>query len=398
VDAFAFNPFDEATRRDPYALYARARREHPVYAHEGLPVFSVFRYADVQAVLKDPGTWSSAFPPPPPMTASDMLPSMLVSDPPAHTRLRALVNQAFTPRRVRELEPRMVAIAHQLLDAALERRRVDLVEALTYPLPVMVIAEMIGVPIEDREQFKIWSDEAVASLGVVFFQAPSEELVATLRRTVAEMRAYSVRLAEERRAHPRDDLLSGLVAAELEGSRLSGDELVAMLILLLVAGNETTTTLIGNAVLELLAHPEALARLRAEPGLLPGAVDEVLRYSSPIQMDPRRSTRPVELLGQRIAAEQFVLCWLGAANRDETVFAAPDAFDITRANNRHLAFGFGPHYCLGAPLASLEAEVALRVLLVRTRSFHRTGDEPLPLHPSLVFRSVTRLPVELVAA
>jgi cytochrome P450 len=398
MSAFSFNPFDEATRRDPFPLYARARREQPVYAHEGLPVFSIFRHADVQAMLKDPATWSSAFPPPPGMTAADLLPSMLVTDPPAHTRLRSLVSQAFTPRMIQRLEPRMVAIADELLDAALEARRVDLVEALSYPLPVIVIAEMIGVPSEDRVQFKLWSDEAVANLGVVFFGPPPEERLAVMRRVVSEMRAYFGGLAAERRKRPREDLLSGLVAAEVEGSRLSFDELIAMLILLLVAGNETTTTLISNAALELLAHPATLARLRAEPGLLPGAVEEVLRYSSPIQMDPRRATRAVELHGRRIEADQFVLAWLGSANRDESVFPDADVFDVARSSSRHLAFGFGPHYCLGAGLAQLEAQVALRALLARTRSFARTDDEVLPLHPSLVFRSVTRLPVELEPA
>lgn len=395
---FTFNPFDEATRRDPHALYARARREHPLHAHEGLPVFSLFRHADIQAVLKDPATWSNVFPPPPGMVRGDLPESMLGSDPPRHTRLRGLVSQAFTPRMVQRLEPRLGEIADQLLDAALARRRVDLVEALTYPLPVVVIAEMIGVPIEDREQFKEWSDEAVAGLGTIFFGPPPEERVVALRRVVAEMRVYFTRLAGERRRNPREDLLSALVAAEVEGSRLDGEELLSMLILLLVAGNETTTTLIGNAVLELLAHPDALARVRADPTLLPGAVEEVLRFSSPVQMDPRRATRPVELHGQRIEADQFVLCWLGSGNRDESVFKDPDVFDIARPSTRHVAFGFGPHYCLGSGLAVLETVVALRTLLARTRSFARTDDDPLPLHPSIVFRSVTRLPVELVPA
>jgi cytochrome P450 len=398
MDDFAFDPFDEGTRRDPFALYARARREHPIWAHPGLPVFSAFRYADAQAVLKDSITWSSEFPLPPGMTREDFLPSMLVTDPPAHTRLRGLVSQAFTPRMVQRLAPRMARIAEELVDAALERRRVDLVEALTYPLPVIVIAEMIGVPIEDRAQFKVWSDEAVANLGIVFFTAPGEERIAAMRRTLGEMRTYFARLADERRAHPRDDLLSGLVAAEVEGSRLTFDELIAMLTLILVAGNETTTGLIGNAVLELLAHPDALARLRRDPGALPRAIDEVLRFSSPVQMDPRRATRPVELYGQRIEADQFVLCWLGSANRDEAVFPDADVFDVDRQSNPHLAFGFGRHYCLGATLAVLEAEAALRALLARTRSFARTDDGPLPLHPSIVFRSVTSLPVELVPA
>jgi cytochrome P450 len=395
---FTFNPFDEATRRDPYALFAQARRSYPVYAHEGLPVLSVFRHADVQAVLRDAATWSSAFPPPPGFTPDDLPPSMLTSDPPMHTRLRGLVNQAFTPRIIRRLEPRMTALAEELVETALAARRVDLVDALTYPLPVTIIAEMIGVPPEDRAQFKEWSDKAVANLGVVFLGPLPPERIAEQRRLIAEMNDYFSRLTDERRARPTDDLLSGLVAAEVEGSRLSLRELLAMLVLLLVAGNETTTTLIGNAVLELLAHPDAMAALRANPALLPTAIDEVLRFSSPIQMDPRRATRPVDIHGHRVDEGQIVLCWLGSANRDEEVFDRPDVFDVARADNHHLAFGFGPHYCLGANLARLEAQVAVGALLARTSRIARTDDAPLPLHPSFVFRSVTSLPVELEPA
>ncbi|MGH7894807.1 MAG: cytochrome P450, partial [Candidatus Binatia bacterium] len=284
-EPFFFNPFDPATRRDPYALFARARREHPVWRHEGLPVSSVFRHADCQAILRDPQTWSSEFPTPPGFDPEDVPRSMLVTNPPGHTRLRGLVSQAFTPKRIRALAPRIEAIAEELLDEALGRREVDLVEALTYPLPVIVIAEMLGVPSTERAQFKAWSDALVAPLGSIFFAPPAPEMVAQQRRIRAEFEAYFVRLIEERRAHPEDDLLSALVAAELEGSRLSFDELLAMLILLLVAGNETTTNLIGNAALELLAHPAALAALRADLSLVPFAIDEVLRFASPVQMD-----------------------------------------------------------------------------------------------------------------
>jgi cytochrome P450 len=396
-EPFEFNPFDEATRRSPYALFARARREHPLWRHEGLPLSSVFGYADCQAILRDPKTWSSMFPTPPGFAPEDVPRSMLVTDPPEHTRLRGLVSQAFTPKRVRELAPRIETIAHELLDDALERREVDLVDALTYPLPVIVIAEMIGVPASDRAQFKAWSDALVAPLGSVFFTPPAPELVAEQRRIRAELEAYFVRLVEERRRDPRDDLLTGLVQAELEGSRLSFQELLAMMILLLVAGNETTTNLIGNATLELLAHPDALAALRADPSLVPGAIEEVLRFSSPVQMDPRIATRDVDIQGRTVPAGEFVLCWLGSANRDEAVFERPETFDVRREKQNHLAFGFGPHYCLGASLATLEAVVAVRVLLERTRAFHRADDAPLSLHPSIVFRGVTRLPMVLEA-
>src|SRR5256712_8142790 len=283
---FFFNPFDEETRRDPYATFARARREHPAWRHEGLPVVSVFRHADCQAILRDPRTWSGVFPTPPGFAPEDVPRSMLVMGPPEQTRLRGLVSLAFTPRRVRQLAPRIEAIAHELLDAALARREVDLVEALTYPLPVVVIAELIGVPAEDRARFRAWSNAIVAPLGTVFFEVAPPERVATLRRVRGELEAYFVRLVEARRREPRDDLLSALVVAELEGSRLSFAGLLAMLILLLGPGNGTTTPLIGNAVLALVAHPEALAALRADPTRVPAAVEEVLRFSSPLQMDP----------------------------------------------------------------------------------------------------------------
>jgi cytochrome P450 len=299
--------------------------------------------------------------------------------------------------RVRELAPRIEAIAHELLDDAIARREVDLVEALTYPLPVIVIAEMIGVPAADRTRFKAWSDALVAPLGSIFFSEPSPEMIAEQRRIRAELEEYFVRLVEDRRRSPEDDLLTGLVQAELEGSRLAFDELLAMLILLLVAGNETTTNLIGNAALELLDHPDALADLRADPSLTGSTIEEVLRFSSPVQMDPRIATRDVTVQGVTIPAGEFVLCWIGSANRDETVFERADTFDIRRQKQGHLALGFGPHYCLGASLATLEAEIAIRVLLQRTRSFRRTDDAPLPIHPSIVFRGVSSLPMLLDA-
>ncbi len=268
-DEFSFNPFDDDTRRNPFPLFARARREHPVFPHPGLPIVSVFRYADIQNILRDHETWSNRFPPPPGVDP-DLIPppSMLGQDPPEHTRLRSLVNQAFTPRIIRRLEPRMAEIADQLLDTALAARDVDFVEAFTYPLPVIIIAEIIGVPAADREQFKQWSDEAVANLGNALFAMPSVERLERLGRLLSDMGTYFAALADDRRRHPREDLLTGLVQAEVEGSRLTFDEMIRMLVLLLVAGNETTTTLIGNTVLELVEHPDQLARLRAAPELI----------------------------------------------------------------------------------------------------------------------------------
>jgi cytochrome P450 len=209
------------------------------------------------------------------------------------------------------------------------------------------------------------------------------------------MRAYLVPLAEERARRPQDDLLTGLVQAEHEGSRLSHDEMIQMVVLILVAGNETTTTLIGNAVLELAPRPELADRLRRAPALLDPFIEEVLRYSSPVQFDPRRATRSVELHGVKLEENDYLLCWIGSANRDEAVFEEGERFDAARERNPHIAFGFGAHYCLGANLARLEARVALEALLAGTRAFERADAEPLALHPSPVFRGVTRLGVRL---
>jgi cytochrome P450 len=343
ADPFSFNPLDPLTRRDPYGHYQRGRREFPAYEHEGMPLrlVSAFRYADIQEILRDWRTWSNDFSALFPLrTELDDLPppSMLGLDPPEHDRLRSLVNKAFTPRIVQRLEPRLRQVADELLDAALERRDVDLVEALTYPLPVIAIAEIIGIPPEDRDRFKQWSDAAVADLGVGFFSGRDSESFRKQRALLDEMRAYFVPLAEQRRERPREDLMTGLVQAEHEGSKLSYDEMLQMLVLLLVAGNETTTTLIGNAVLTLLDHPEQLRRLREDLGLMASAVDEVLRFSSPVQFDPRRATRALDLHGVRVRENDIVLCWLGSANRDEEAFENADVFEIAREKNLHLAY------------------------------------------------------------
>lgn len=401
-DSFAFDPMDAATRRDPFPVYQRARREAPVYAHAGLPVRSVFRYDDVQEILRDAGTWSSAGLRRGPLASGasedELPPQMMLQDGAEHARLRSLVNQAFTPRIVARLEPRIREIAHQLVSAALEESKSDLVPALTSPLPVRVISELIGVPSEDAARFKAWSDALAANVGSGFLAPASPEQQQAQLAIHRELHAYFKPLAEARRGDPREDLLSGLVTAELEGSRLSFPELLQMLVLLLVAGNETTTHLIGNAIFELLQRPELLARARSNRALLPGFVEEVLRFSSPIQMDARAATERVLLHGQVFEAGEIALAWLGSANRDERHFERADDFDAERRENRHLAFGFGSHFCLGSNLARLETRVALEVLLERTHALEPGWTGELPMHPSFVFRSFTRLPVQLRAA
>ncbi len=389
-------PFSETFRRDPFPVYARARRECPVYEHPGLPVVSLFRYADIQAVLRDPTTWSNVFPPPPGFVRPDHLPpSMLMLDPPDHTRLRGLVSQAFTPRRIRALESRIEATARELVWSMKRRQVCELVADLAEPLPVIVIAEMIGVPAEDRVKFRVWSEALVENLGGGIFAPPDPQSLARELAAVEAMRAYFEERVRERKKEPRDDLLSALIAAELEGSRLAFDEMLQMLVLLLVAGNETTRNLIVNAVVTLLEYPDQLALLRERPELVESAVEEVLRFASPVQCDVRRLARDTQVGDVPLIAEKIGLLWLGSANRDQEVFPNPDAFDITRGEQRHLAFGFGPHFCLGANLARLEAQVALRVLLEETSSWRILSEGPLPLHPSVLFRSFTRVPLEV---
>jgi cytochrome P450 len=402
---FVFNALDPETRRDPYALYARGRSEFPLHVHDELPlpVFSIFLYDDVQTMLRDDTIWSSEFAEA--FTGTTVADetrkrqeSMIGLDGKPHHRLRGLVNKAFTPRVVQRREAQMRASAAALVDIAVETGEVDLVEALTHPFPVQVIAEIIGVPPDDRERFKVWSDRAVSNLGTGFFENTSEEDIAAGEQLFGEMRNYFIPLAEARRKNPQDDLLTGLVQAEHEGSHLDHAEMLSMLILLLVAGNETTTTLIGNAALELMSHPDQMQRLRADSSLMPGAIEEVLRFASPVQFDPRRAVNPTSLHGHEIPENAIVLGWIGSANRDEKISACPDVFDISRQPNPHISFGFGVHFCLGSNLARLEAQIAIETLLAKTSLIERTDDEPLPLHESPVFRAAAKIPVRLEPA
>ena len=275
---------------------------------------------------------------------------------------------------------------------------VDLVDALSYPLPVIAISDILGIPSEDRELFRAWSDLLVSTTALDFGQTVDPGHIEERRRVGREMDEYFSRMAEARRREPRDDLITGLVGAELEGTSLDFGEMLAMINLLLVAGNETTTNLIGSAIAQLDARPEVAASLREDPRRIPRAVEEVLRFESPVQVDPKRAARAVAIRGVEIPEDYTVLGWIGSANRDESAFERPNEFDIDREPNRHISFGFGQHYCLGANLARLEARVALRALLERTSEFVLTNTEPLPIHPSFIFRGPRRLPAQLRAA
>ena len=363
----AYNPLSPALRANPYATYEELRRKDPVHRMRLQDGWVLTDYADVDMVLRDSRRFGNA--------GRDFgyIPqvSMLDLDPPEHTKIRALVSHGFTPRSVAALEPRIREMVDGLLHNLDSKPRFDLIAEIAFPLPVIVIAEMLGVPPEDREQFNEWSN--IVSL--IVDPLLNERQVRRVQQTVEEVFAYFEAVAEERRRDPQDDLVSALVTAEVDGERLERDDLLVNLLLVLVAGNETTRNLIGNGMLALLRNPDELRRLREDPSMLNAAIDEFLRFDSPVQIDSRIAREPIELRGKRIAPGQRVLCLLGAANRDPQAFPDAHLLDVGRAAANHLAFGRGIHYCLGSPLAKLEAQVVFEALLPRLDGL-RLVEEP----------------------
>jgi cytochrome P450 len=376
-------------RLNPFSHYAHMRATSPVVFDPQRQVWMVYGYEQVRTILSDHATFSSRYVDDVPGT-EELRKSMVVSDPPHHTKMRSLVSRAFTPKAIAELEPRIETISHHLLDQVIETGRMDIIADFAVPLPVTVIAEMLGVPLADQRKFKEWSDAAVLSGATILLGV---EMPPELQQAGKDQRAYLHNLCEERKTSPKADLMSGLVAASLDDGQLSTDEIVGVCTLLLVAGNETTTNLIGNAVLSLLEHPDALARLRAEPKLIPAAIEEVLRYRTPNQFFARIATRDVELDGQLIKAGQRIIFLHGSANRDASMFADPEQFDVCRSPNPHLGFGHGIHFCLGAPLARLEGRVALTALLERLSDLRLEEGETLEAIPSLMMHGLSHLRV-----
>ena len=366
---------------NPFPWYERMRRDAPAWVDPTSGVLSVFRYDDVQRALSDYEAFSSERGA---RDASSALNASLISsDPPRHRQLRNLVTQAFTPRAIAQLAPRITAIIDELLDPVAAAGRMDFVADLADPLPVIVIAEMLGIPTSERIQFKRWSDAIVSTTdsGLTFMDAQRE------------MARFFSGLIAERTAEPRDDLISHLITAAIDGERLTPMELIGFCVLLLVAGNETTTNLLGNAILCFDEQPEVYERLRAQPDLIPSAIEEVLRYRSPVQSMFRSATGETDLGGVLTRAGQPVVAWIGSANRDESRFPEAHVFDITRTPNRHLAFGHGIHFCLGAPLARLEARLALEALTTRFRDIRRIPDAPIRWMESSIVYGVKNLPI-----
>jgi pimeloyl-[acyl-carrier protein] synthase len=377
-------------RENPYPLYRSLLEHAPVHWNDVLEAWTLARYSDVVASLTDPRFSADRTEQGMPMDGYDLAKSMLVSDPPDHTRLRSLVQKAFTPRMIDQLRPRIVAVVGELLDRIAEREQpVDLIAELAYPLPVVVIAELLGVPAEDRVSFQEWSAVLAASLDPLV----SDELMDRVVVARQSLHAYLRGIIAERRRAPRSDLISALVAVEELGEVLSEPELVVMCTLLLIAGHETTVNLIGNGMFALLRHPDELERLRTDPSLIGTAIEELLRYDSPVQMTGRIATSPVELDGHTIAPGDWILPLLGAANHDPRQFAEPERLDLGRTPNPHVAFGRGIHFCLGAPLARLEGQIAVGALVRRFRTLSLAG-EPVR-RDQITLRGLKSLPISV---
>jgi cytochrome P450 PksS len=396
-----FNLASPGHKANPYPFYARLRAEapvSPVVLPDGQTAWLITRYDDVALALKDERFAKDrrnamtaeqvAKQPWIPAMFRPLARNMLDLDAPDHGRLRALVHKAFTPRLIETLRQRIETLTDDLLTAMMGRRRVDLIREYALPIPTTIIAEMLGVPVADRHRFHRWSK------AVVSISAAKWGMLWAIPNLWLFLR-YLKKLIAARRADPKDDLLSSLVQAEETGERLNDEELLAMVFLLLIAGHETTVNLIGNGMLALLQHPDQMERLRADPSLLKSSVEELLRYESPLETATERYAREdVLLAGVTIPRGSLVLAVLASANRDERQFDQPDTLDLSREPNRHLAFGLGIHYCLGAPLARLEGQIAIDTLLRRIPRLRlAVAPRALRWRSGLVLRGLASLPV-----
>lgn len=407
----AFPPVNQ--RLYPFDFYSHMRRLNPVVYDEHSNVWGIFRYSDVQTVLGDYTRFSSG----PQASDSPILshsqssvgafqrPSLLQSDPPYHRILRGVIASAFTPMIIAKLEPHIENIAHEMLNEIIARGKMDLIDDLAYPLPVTIIAELLGVPLEDRDLFREWADTIVSSTGGDM--TDSQSALKNISQLISEMDSYFNNIVEERIKKPREDLITNLITAQAEGRHLFREEILSFCRLLLLAGHVTTVNLIGNTILSLLQNQEEFRLLQDDRALIPSTIEETLRYRSPVQAVLRIVTKDTILGGQKIDAGQRIIAWVGSANHDESIFVNPERFDITRWNStvphRHTHFGFGHgiHFCLGAPLARLEGQVVLRVILQRLQELNLDTDGSskevkkrnlIPLQ-SIFFHGVAHLPL-----
>ena len=393
-----YHLLDPEILANPYPLYRKLRSEDPVHWDSFLHAWVVTRYTDVVEVLYRFS--ANRTPTPDQLSAMDlsalnpiakvMVRQMLFMDPPDHTRLRALASAAFTPRRVERLRSHIQEIMNGLLDAVVSRGRMDVIADFASPAPAIVTAELLGVPVADHQQLKEWSADFAEMLGN--FQHNPGRFPRVLS-SVENMSSYFRSAMREQRIHPRDGLVHAMMTAEVEGARLTEDEIIANLIVTMVGGQETTTNLIGNGVLTLLRNPVEMERLRTNSSLIPSAVEELLRYESPSQHTARLAPADVEMGGKQIRKRQAVIAVMGAANRDPERFPEPDRLDIGRTDNRHLAFGWAAHFCFGAALARLEGQIAFETILRRLPNLALGTGAPLTWRHNLGLRGLTALPV-----
>lgn len=368
-----YNPFSPEVKENPYPYYAHLRQHAPVYQIPDVGMWAVSRYDDVLYMVRNPQLFSSAaliqatFPGD--LNFSPDAPFMLSSDPPIHTRLRTLVNRAFTPRRVADLETHIQGLVNRLIDAMLPKGECDLVSEFSAQFPVTVIAELLGIELERHMDFRRWGDDMGHAMG----GAVNEDERAQIRQNIQDFRVYFREIIERRRREPRNDLITALVQAQEEKQALSTEEIMGLVVLIMVGGIDTTTNLISNTIVALLKNPEQMAKVQADPSLIDNLVEEGLRYEAPVQTLPRQTTCDVTLAGTTIPVGSMVLPLFGSANRDETKYPDPDRFDVLRDAQGHLGFSLGIHYCLGAPLARLEAKIALEALISRLRNLRRTA-------------------------
>jgi cytochrome P450 len=387
---------------NPYSLYDQLREADPVYWDERAKSWVLTRYTDVAAALRDPRYTVMGFMSNTSWIPEDMRPTlepplravsrqMLFQDPPDHTRLRGLVAKAFTPRMIESLRPVIQRVTDELLDQAEAKGHMELIGDFAFPLPAIIIATMLGVPPEDREQFNRWSSYFGRLLDGGDF---SLESIFEAVTEVSDFLDYFRSIMHARRAAPKDDLMQAMIDAEEQGDALSEEELLGNCILILAAGHGTTTHLIGNGTLALLRHPDQVQVLREKPSLIQNAVTELLRYDSPVQLTSRHAKEALQIGGKQVSSGQEVIMLLGAANHDPEQFANPDQLLLTRQENRHLSFGLGVHFCLGAPMARVEGEIAFSTLFKRFPNLRLETDE-VKWQQSVVFRGLKQLPVNL---
>jgi cytochrome P450 len=396
-----FDALADGFQRDPFPILSGLREQTAAFRDAALPAIHVLTFAECQRILLDPTTFTNDFAwaiqpylESMPELAEELPPLFLATDADEHRRLRSLVSRAFSPGAVRRIEEHTNALTQTLIRDAAAIGEVDFIEAVATPLPVQVIAEMLGLPTDDREWFKNWALRFVAGFATAVFSVPEPEVIDIQVAAFREMHNYLRPLVEERRANPGEDLLSRLVLAEDEGDRLSMPELMQTVAGLLVAGFETTTNLIAHTVVELYRHPAELARVRADRSLIPTALEEVARFAGPTLAVLRIASEETEIAGEVVGEDEMVILWASAAHRDPAAFDNPDTFDVGRDPNPHLAYSHGPHYCLGAQLARMELRAVVSHLLDECSSFELLVDEP-PMHPSPIMRGYTALPMRL---